>query len=392
MSPVQFDRSPDLQRLRDEGYSVSVEESGYVLVRDVPYVTPAGVVARGILAYACTTSGETVTPPIDHVAFFVGHIPSKAGGQPLGLHSEGSWEIARDLIATYQLSAKNPQVPVDPDYYVKFTRYVTLLESQAQVIEPEITAKLFLPVTDSDAASPFMYPDSASSRAGIVEFAKRLEQERIAIVGLGGTGSYVLDLLAKTRIGEIHLFDGDDLLSHNAFRSPGAVSLEELNTRPKKAVYYVNRYSLIKKGLVPHPYFLDASNANELKDMDFVFLCMEGGEVKLQLVEAMESAGLSFIDVSLDVLVMGGALGGTVQVTTSTPGKRDHLRKRVSFATPKDDDIYSSNIQVADLNALNAVLAVIKWKKLCGFYLDLRHEHFTCYGIDQSMLVSEDEA
>ena len=86
-----------------------------------------------------------------------------------------------------------------------------------------------------------MVDKSASSRAGIVEFAKRLEQERIAIVGLGGTGSYVLDLLAKTRIGEIHLFDGDDLLSHNAFRSPGAVSVEELNTRPKKVDYYVNR-------------------------------------------------------------------------------------------------------------------------------------------------------
>jgi hypothetical protein len=113
--------------------------------------------------------------------------------------------------------------------------------------------------------------------------------------------------------------------------------------------------------------------------------------VKRALVEALERFDLSFIDVSLDVLKMGDALGGTVQVTTSTPAQRDHFRKRVSFATPTDEDIYSANIQVADLNALNAVLAVIKWKKLRGFYLDLRQEHFAAYGIDANMLASEDE-
>ena len=35
--------------------------------------------------------------------------------------------------------------------------------------------------------------------------------------------------------------------------------------------------------------------------------------------------------------------------------------------TPGDDD-YNRNIQIADLNALNAAFAVIKWKKLFGFY------------------------
>ena len=32
--------------------------------------------------------------------------------------------------------------------------------------------------------------------------------------------------------------------------------------------------------------------------------------------------------------------------------------------------IYRSNIQVADLNALNATLAVIRWKQYFGFYQD----------------------
>ncbi|MCW2752112.1 MAG: hypothetical protein JWR83_3222, partial [Aeromicrobium sp.] len=50
MSLVRFARSPDLEQLRGDGYTVSVEETGYVVVRDVPYVTPQGSVSRGILA------------------------------------------------------------------------------------------------------------------------------------------------------------------------------------------------------------------------------------------------------------------------------------------------------------------------------------------------------
>jgi tRNA A37 threonylcarbamoyladenosine dehydratase len=47
----------------------------------------------------------------------------------------------------------------------------------------------------------------AASRAGITAISARLSMFRIAIVGLGGTGSYVLDLVAKSAVREIHLFD-----------------------------------------------------------------------------------------------------------------------------------------------------------------------------------------
>jgi hypothetical protein len=40
------------------------------------------------------------------------------------------------------------------------------------------------------------------------------------------------------------------------------------------------------------------------------------------------------------------------------------------LAENADADAYRSNIQIADLNALNAMLAVGMWKRLCGFYAD----------------------
>ena len=59
----------------------------------------------------------------------------------------------------------------------------------------------------------------------------------VAIIGLGGTGGYILDFVAKTPVKQIRLFDPDVFLSHNAFRAPGAPMLEELRDAPKKVDY-----------------------------------------------------------------------------------------------------------------------------------------------------------
>jgi hypothetical protein len=45
---------------------------------------------------------------------------------------------------------------------------------------------------------------------------------------------------------------------------------------------------------------------------------------------------------------------------------RGHAIPAVNGRTSRDDD-YSANIQVADLNALNALLAIIRWKRHLGY-------------------------
>jgi hypothetical protein len=69
-----------------------------------------------------------------------------------------------------------------------------------------------------------------------------------------------------------------------------------------------------------------------------------------------------------------------------------NLEDRIPFSDGDGPDEYRTNIQIADLNALNAVLAVVKWKKLCGFYGDLDREHFCAYTLDGNSLVNEDKA
>lgn len=106
----------------------------------------------------------------------------------------------------------------------------------------------------------FNYADTASSRAGIMAVSRKLEIATIAIVGLGGTGSYVLDLVAKTPVREIHLFDADKFLQHNAFRSPGAPSVGELRAIPLKVSYLKERYARMHRGITAHDEFVDETN------------------------------------------------------------------------------------------------------------------------------------
>ena len=98
---------------------------------------------------------------------------------------------------------------------------------------------------------------------------------------------------------------------------------------------------------------------------------MEGGAAKKLIVEKLEEFGVPFVDVGLGVDHTGDSLGGIVRATTSTPEKRDHFRKRVSFSDDETDNEYNENIQISDLNFLNAVLAVIRWKNCSGSIVTL---------------------
>jgi hypothetical protein len=389
MSKQLIDRSPDLKRLRDEGYHLVVSAS-YLEVRDIPYVCSNKGVKRGALFCKLTLAGDVTARPDDHVAYFSGDQPCSADGREIeqiknpGMPPNG-------VPANLTFSAKPTPSGFYEDYYDKVTAYVAILSGPAIAIDPTVTAQTFPPIpTGEGDDSPFHYIDTASSRAEITGVTRKFETKKIAIVGLGGTGSYVLDFVSKTPVKEIHLFDGDVFLSHNAFRSPGAPSLEDLRAKSQKAAYFKSIYSKMHRGIVDHEAYVTDANASVLQKMDFVFLCVDTGPARKLLVQKLEQFGISFIDVGMGVDLADDALGGILRVTASTPERRQHFRSRVSFAEADDLGEYDSNIQIADLNALNAALAVIKWKKLVGFYSDLEREYNATYTIDGNHLTNVD--
>jgi molybdopterin/thiamine biosynthesis adenylyltransferase len=392
MSQRPINRSEDLKKLRDEGYDIEVR-SGCLLVKDVPYVNATKQVKRGILVIKLVLAGEQTGRPDTHVAYFSGEHPCNEDGSEIAKikHGSNAHSLSEGVPVNHSFSAKPKPGDAYPNYYEQVTTYVAIISGPAQRIDSTQTAKTFpVIVPDDDSDEPFNYTDTASSRAEIVEVTNKLARRRIAILGLGGTGSYVLDLVAKTPVKEIHLYDGDTFYQHNAFRSPSAPSVEELAIRQPKTTYFKNLYGKMNRGIIDHPVYLDAGNVEELRGMDFVFVCLDKNNPKKLIVEKLEEFNVSFTDVGMGIQLDNGALAGIVRVTTSTPQKRDHFRERVSFDDTPGDDDYNRNIQIADLNALNAALAVIKWKKLLGFYRDLKSEHHSQFSIDTSLLLNED--
>ena len=390
MSHSLINRSADLKLLEDEGYEVEVR-SGHLLLNHVPYVTKAGAIKYGILVSELSLAGDTTTTPSTHVVMFAGDMPCDSQGRPLTQirHSSGRQELAEGLVVNYSFSSKPPEGY--PDYYRKMTTYEAIISGPAQLIDASVTAQTFTVVEAQDEDSPFRYMDTASSRAGIGAITEKLRVGAVAIVGLGGTGSYILDLVAKTPVREIHLFDGDKLGQHNALRSPGAPSIETLRASPQKAAYYRDTYSEMRRNIVAHGH-VDESVVDCLRAMNFVFIAVDKGRPRRLMVEKLEEFGVPFIDVGMGVEEVEGSLLGQLRVTASTDRSRDQVRSTLPFSDRDGDDDYSRNIQIADLNALNAALAVIKWKKLSAFYADLEKEHTTLYQIDGNHLVNEDRA
>jgi hypothetical protein len=228
---------------------------------------------------------------------------------------------------------------------------------------------------------------------GIGSLTDLLKNERVAFIGVGGSGAYALDLVAKTPVREIRLIDGDDFLTHNAFRAPGAASLEELRQVQKKVHYLAGIYSRMHRNIVPHAAALDHANLHLLDGGTFAFISMDAGEPKQLAVRKCEQMGISFVEVGMGLELVDGSLGGILRVTASTPAMRTHVHDgRISFGSDDGNNLYSTNIQVADLNALNAAMAVVKWKKIRGFYRDLEREHHSTYTADGNMLLNRDRS
>jgi hypothetical protein len=388
MSQQLINHSPDLKRLRDEGYEVCIK-GGYLVIHHIPYVNSQRQICYGTLISTLALNNNITIKPDTHVINFMGEHPCNKDGTIITAiqHSNPNQSIGDGLIMNFLFSNKPPTGY--NDYYDKVTRYVEIISSPAISMDPSVTAKTFTVVKESNEDAVFQYLDTNSSRANIYQFHAKFKGQRVGIIGLGGTGSYILDLVAKTPVDEIHLFDGDVYLQHNSFRSPGATSIETLDKKLAKVDYYTSVYSLMHNGIKPHALYLMEDNLHLLNGLTYVFLCIDRNAVKGKILTHLRQQGIVFLDTGLGVNIAEDNLVGTVRLTIGTPSKLDHLTLRIGTEDLEENE-YSTNIQIADLNALNAALAVIKWKKLIGFYQDLKEEHHSTYTINTAQLLHED--
>lgn len=391
LKPIVLD--PDIQRLQQEGYKVEMK-NGHLLVHAVPYVDVQKKVRRGIVVTNLNGNVGKLGPPSDHQVWFVGEYPCRHTGKPIQSirHTSGNLQLWPGFVAQHRFSNKPFGGKGYPDYYSKMKNYISIISNEARLIDPDATPCVFEVIVSAEEDPVFRYWDTASSRANIMAVSAKLAIDKIAIIGLGGTGSYLLDLVAKTPVREVHLFDGDTFNQHNAFRAPGAASIEDLEQQPTKVEYFSRIYSAMRTGIFPHKVYLTDNNIAELAGFDFVFLCVDKGAVRKLVSGFLREQSIPFIDVGMELSLVadGNCLIGTCRATLSTPKKSDHFDKRAPQGEDQENDLYQTNIQVADMNALNANLAVIKWKQYYGFYQDIFKAHHTTYSVNAHSLTRDE--
>lgn len=392
MSHKLIDHSPDLKRLRDEGYEIQIMGT-HLLIGSVPYVNSLIEIEYGTIVSELTLAGDKAGKPKNHVVFFIGEQPCNKDGSIITalVHGKNKTTLAEGIEIDRSFSNKPPGGY--SDYYQKITTYVNIISGPAQSIDSTLKVQTFKLVDSVEPDSPFEYPDTNSSRAEITSITDKLKGQKVGIVGTGGTGSYVLDFVAKTPVGEIHLFDNDEFLVHNAFRAPGAPSSATLNKTPKKVKYYKSLYSKMHRGIVAHGVMITNENLKKMAGLDFVFLCIDHGPSKKLIIDFLKENKINFVDSGMGIEVAeNGSLFGLLRITTGIKGEIDHItdKSRISFSEGNAHDEYNKNIQIAELNALNAAFAVVKWKKIYGFYHDAENEKHSLYAIDDNTIINED--
>ena len=388
MSIQLIDHNYDLRKLKEEGYNNISIVNTHIVAEGIPYVNKEKKIMFGTLYCPLTLSGEKTVPPQDHTAWFMGEHPCDQFGteNKSFVNSHQINNLTPEIIGTFYFSSK-PQSGSYPDFYLKITKYIELLSAPAKSIDPSVSAQNFN-YTDYNDISVFKYPDTNTARAGLSHISDKIKDQKIAIVGLGGTGSFVLDFVSKTPVKQISLFDGDEMLNNSAFRIPGAMSLEELKKRPSKVSYFKEKYDALRYGIEAHEVFLDESNVTLLEGHDFVFLAIDKAEAKKIITEYLMASKIPFVDLGMGISVVENSLRGSIRKTLITPQNSSYLG-RIAMEKTADEDIYSQNIQISELNALNAILGIIAWKKLNGFYLTEDNFYNSTFIIDEEEINNE---
>jgi len=369
----------DIRRLVEKGYAIAFE-GNYLVIRDIPYLDLERKLQIGaIVAKLVFVDKDHVTQD-DHQIFFAGSIPYNLDGTPIPNLGGGPTELAlskasEDVVIERSFSNKPKASGKFQDFFEKIESYVAIISGPAIELH-KANPYTFRAVKEVISDTIFKFHDTLTSRAEITDLSAKFKDDVIAVVGLGGTGAYVLDFLVKTPVCEIRAFDLDPFYVHNAFRSPGRLEQTELGN-PKADVYRA-RYENFRTGLSITNKFIDGSCDDDLNGVTFAFVCVDKGSSRANIFDLLISKGIPFIDVGMGLKRKNDLLSGMLRTTYYSAEHGQKVRdKRLAELADTPNDLYKTNIQISELNALNASLAVIRFKQLRGFYFEeLPYYHF----------------
>jgi Domain of unknown function (DUF6791)/ThiF family len=342
----------------------------YFVIYGLPYLDQDRNLKYGDLASPVDLRDKVIDPPKSHQVWFCGSRPHNDLGQRLSLSPrEHKVTIVADFITDYSFSLKLLDDSGKKRKYLSFEEkiqtYLDMITSPAIATFPkEISIQNNIRET-REQDSPLRIPDTLSSRYHINDVSSLLKNKTVAIIGLGGTGSYVLDMIARTHLKKIALFDDDKVHVHTIFRMPGFINAPEKS----KVEALACQYGLWHLGIVPIAERITEDNIEQLREFDFVFVTVDDGPSRLLILTWLTENEIPFVDCGMGLNRSAGGLNGAVRITGVDQSAFKRTVNTPYLPTGKNkDDEYRTFAQMAEFNALNACLAVIRFKQHFKLY------------------------
>ncbi len=128
------------------------------------------------------------------------------------------------------------------------------------------------------------------------EGMERLKNARVAVFGIGGVGGYVCEMLARSGICNISLFDSDTVSFTN--RNRQIIALESTTGKPKVEVMRARILDINPAAVVSvNNVFYTPENADDypLSGYDYIADCIDTVSSKIELIVRAKAAGVRII-------------------------------------------------------------------------------------------------
>ncbi|SON54236.1 thiamine biosynthesis protein ThiF [Hartmannibacter diazotrophicus] len=364
-------RNPFVRDLEEQGYLVDFI-GGYFVIYGLPYLNDCLELAYGDWASPVDLSADGVLDsPKNHQAWFRGSRPHDQSGRQLRLGGGAEKvKVTEDFQTDYSFSFKlydeKGQKRPYRSFEEKVSTYLDVITGPALAAFPDTTPFRGIEVKAAMQGTPLRYPDTLSSRYHMNDLSRLLEGKKVAIIGLGGTGSYILDFISRTHLAEIVLFDDDKVHVHTIFRFPGfipgAIGSLKVDALSKQ-------FSNWHANITPIPERVTDANIERLRGFNFVFLTIDHGPSRIFIADWLSKSGIPFLDCGMGLNRVPDGLNGVVRITGVDRTAFEATQGTV-FLPGGDPDggEYRRQGQIAELNALNAALAVVRFKQHFAIY------------------------
>ncbi len=372
MSPTPTNHEDQLAEVLQAGFDCSVEDDT-LAVGLIPYRLSDGGIGHGSLICHLNRIGDDIAAPTDHTVAWVGdEVPHRRDGGPMDSliidQSRSTW--SNGVTSVCVMSRRGPK-PY-PNYGQKMLTYIRLIAREAAT-----NWRLASPgVIEVKDASLLVDHEAGLNRSRVGHLNALLAKENVAVIGAGGTGAHIVDLVSKSNVQQIDIYDPDHVSLHTQLRWPGIIERCIVEDKMNKAEYLAALYARrTNRNIRGHPFAIGKNNLTYLREKTMVFVAIDKGSSRREILTSLAGSGLNFIDCGIDLQGTDGPLTASLRIIRCQAEECAEKRTELAMLAPSggnagDDDLYTQNIQTGEMNSLNAALAVIAWKQGIEFYRD----------------------